>query len=147
MKRLSEMNVVMGVCIAIAMGVVACGPADVDRRQHELALAPSWVAQLDLPGCDAVHDVIIRARSLHLLRHPHHGRLVIAVVADTPTCVDEEQALRHLLEASSTKKTSEQKKLEVDSTPPDDTGDPDDDPIPIWPEEDPSRDNNSEQEP
>ena len=76
----------LGLLLMLMLAVAGCGghepktpdPAALDRP---LAVAPLWMAELDLPGCE------LPTSFGGLLQHPFDEYLVIAVVDGQPGCV------------------------------------------------------------
>jgi len=80
--------------------VVGCGGIEpglvqgVETQLHsagERGVAPAWMAELDLPGCECLQQLSDAQRQrVRLLGHPLDPALVIASVDGDPTCVGTE---------------------------------------------------------
>jgi hypothetical protein len=82
MKRFAMILVTLG-----ALATTACGGAMPDGVDEEgRQLAPLWMAERDLPGCDGV--ALATASQATLLSHPFDKKLVIAVSDGAPSCID-----------------------------------------------------------
>jgi len=68
---------------AVAL-LLGCGGEEPTPLSQTLELAPSSVAELDLPGCDCVQ---LPPASVRWLRHPQDPMLVVATVDRCPVCV------------------------------------------------------------
>jgi hypothetical protein len=87
MKRLALILMALG---GLTVSAVGCGgmepdPETVAATSH-LRVAPLWMAEVDLPGCDQL-EVEVR-RNLQLLRHPLDPVLVIPTSCGEPVCAD-----------------------------------------------------------
>ncbi len=83
MNRLSCIGIGLLALGALATG---CGDESIEANASSLAIAPTELAELDLPGCEA-----LAARGVQrwgLLGHPHDAALVVVTADGCPVCVD-----------------------------------------------------------
>jgi hypothetical protein len=86
MKRLAMILTLGGLTVfALGCGGTEPDPETMAATSH-LRVAPAWMAEADLPGCDQLE---VEARgNLQLLRHPLDPVLVIPTCGGEPLCAD-----------------------------------------------------------
>jgi hypothetical protein len=67
--------------------LTACGGTMTSPDETALRTAPLWMAEVDLPGCDACATTRMTARR-ELWLHPLDDQLAVVTTDGVPTCVD-----------------------------------------------------------
>lgn len=97
MKRLASMLITLGglTVFALGCGGTEPGPATKVAANH-LRVAPTWMAEVDLPGCDQLVEI---KTDWQLLRHPLDPVLVIPTAGGEPVCADTLQGAHEAIPA------------------------------------------------
>lgn len=121
------------IALTAVLAVSACGGLEDDRtgtRSDRLTPAPSWVADLDLAGCDCLPAALRGpGHAWQLLGYPGDPSLVVGVVDGEPACVGTPQDALQAMDPSEAQAWSGLgAQLLPDRTA---QQGPDDDPVPI----------------